>query len=403
MNDDEKKPVSLDDDTAPKNEQGTEDDTSVKVTIGGSDTDDEQKTSTEAIEEKEADDSDDLLKLDEDTPSEKDQDSLEAALEDLGPEEEVSETDRELERIEGIESAETSKPVVDSEPTLGATDTKDKEVVGAYDDDVPSEITGPVDLEETLPKDKENPVLLAIRKQEQEKKPKRGKTGLVALIFSILLLAAIGGAVYFYMQTVDANTRVTSLESDVATAQAKNTSLQAQLKEDESNQQNVAAESDAYRTIPELEVRFKDTETTKSIVFGYTAVPTDATADAVAVSTKALTKLAVGTGAAAVYPCAFTGNVPTIARYTSDVKIADSTASKLGKKIGDVFYVYTAPVGNCAPTEVAAQTARNAAAKAIYDSLEAIPTATAATAATQQNLAITESVTATGGRTNSPN
>ena len=61
----------------------------------------------------------------------------------------------------------------------------------------------------------------------------------------------------------------------------------------------------------------------------------------------------------------------------------------VGKKIGNAYFVYTAPTGNCAPNEVAAQTARNTAAKAIYDALEAVPTATTssstANSATQSN------------------
>lgn len=396
MNDDDKKPVSLDDDTAPKDEKGFEEDTFVKVSVGDADTDDESKSTTDKVDMKKKDKSADLLVLDENDDVKAS--DFESSVETPEPEEEVSETDRELERIEGIGSAETNKPATD-EPLLETTVDKSKAVVGAYDDDAPSGLTGPVDLDVASSSEKENPVVLALRKQEQEKKPKQGKTGLIVLVFSILLLAATGGAAYFYMQTTDANAKVTSLESEVAAAQAKSTTLQAQLKEGESAQQNAAAVSSEYRTIPELEIRFKETEATKSAVVGYTAVPTDATADAVAVSTKALAKLAVGAGAAATYPCAFTGNVPTIARYATDVKIGDSTASKLGKKIGNVYYVYTAPTGNCAPTEIAAQAARNAVAKAIYDSLEATPAAVV----TQQNPATTGSGAATSGPVNPSN
>lgn len=276
-------------------------------------------------------------------------------------------------------------------------------MVSARDEDgAAGSITGPVDLNPKDPSEtKENPVVLAMRKQEQEKKQKGSKTGLVALVFSILLVAALGAAAYFYMQSTDASSKITELESSAAAAQTTNATLQAQLKEGQAEQQSAAATSSEHRTIGELNVRFKETDATKSVIFGYTAVPAESVADAVAVSTKPLAKLAVGAGASATYPCAFTGNVPTIARYETDVKIGNGSASTLGKKIGEVYYVYTAPTGNCAPTEVAAQAARNAAAKAVFDSLEAIPVATTAT--TQHNPATTGSSTATSGPVNPTN
>ncbi|MBH2007766.1 hypothetical protein I8H83_04130 [Candidatus Saccharibacteria bacterium] len=402
MNDDDKKPVNLDDDMGSKDEKGFEEDTSVKVTFGGADIDTDSKSTDKEVGTKKKDESADLLVLDDEHDTkESDFDSL---LEVPEPEEEISEVDRELGRIEGIESVEISKPVVDELIPDGVGDSKldsDKDLVSARDEDgAAGSITGPVDLgSKDLGEAKENPVVLAMRKQEQEKKQKGSKTGLVALVFSILLVAALGVGAYFYMQSTDASNKITELEASAAAAETTNATLRAQIKAGQAEQQHVAAASSEYRTIGELGVRFKDTDATKAAIFGYTAVPTDGVADAVAVSTKPLARLAVGAGASATYPCAFTGNVPTIARYETDAKIGNGSASTLGKKIGDIYYVYTAPTGNCAPTEAAAQAARNATAKAIYDSLEAIPAATV----TQQNSTSAGSSAATSNSANPSN
>ncbi|QHN42555.1 hypothetical protein GII36_01665 [Candidatus Mycosynbacter amalyticus] len=372
MNDDEKKPVvgeAKADEPEKKPEQDDERKVAVKfddeADTKTDDTDKEEDSNSltsgvdpEELKKADAIDitavlSDDDTKTDESKPNEE-------------PEESVSEEERELGRIEGIESAENTKP--DSKEEIAAEEIDEAEVM-----------TAPVDLEkETAQSDEaKNPLVEALRKQEQSKdEPKKGKAGLLAGLLGVLLVIALAGAGYFYMQVADTNDQLAAAQSELTSAQATNSSLSTQLKKATAEQQ-AAADSSGYRTIEGLGVRFKETDATKTIVFGYTVAPADTASDAVALSTKTLVKLTTGTGDAATHPCAFTGNVPVLARYTTDVKVGTSTASKAGKKVGDAYYVYTAPTTACATTETAAQTARDAAAKAIYDSLEVVPSSAA--------------------------
>lgn len=296
----------------------------------------------------------------------------------------VSEEERELGRIEGIDSIGEPAKVEEDEP-------KDDTPARDARDDA---MTAPVDLEKSVSSGNstdatESPLVLAMRHQEQTKaKTAHSKTGLIATLLGILLLVAIGGAGYFYWQSNDSASKLATAQSDLTTMQSQNATLSAQLAKSKSDAQATATNKNdgTYKAIPELGVRFKPTDATKDIVFGYTTAPDAAAADAVALSTKQLVKLAVPNGAAATYPCGFGGNVPIISSYTTDAKVGDSTASKLGKKIGSLYYVYTAPTGNCAPTELSAQAARTTAAKAVYDALEALPaTTTQSAASTTQN------------------
>lgn len=380
MNDDEKKPVVPEggDDTKDTTEDQQGSKVEVKFDTSSQDLDmkDDDKLEIVGFDETDKKDAQDVLSDQEI----KQEDELD---------EELSDEERELDRIEGIESDDVAKSAADDKKDAQDAELGTKEKKGKDDTDVADDITGPVDMEPTKPdneidtssEEKESPLVAAMRKQEQEKgKDKRGKAGLIVAVLGVLLVAALGAGGYFYMQSTDASARLATAESDLSAAQAKNTALAAQVaKATADAEAQQSTEAVEYRVLPELGVRYKETQATKDLVFGYTA-PSDATAtDAIAVSTKQLVKLSVGSGASVAYPCGFTGNVPIISSYTTDAKIGNSTASKVGKKVGNVFVVYTEPAGNCAPTEVAAQTARTAAAKAVYDSLESIPTEGAAT------------------------
>ena len=373
MNDDEKKPVAPEggDDAkeSAEDQQGSKVEVKFDTSSQDSDMKDDDKLEIVGFDDTDKKDTQDVPTDD-------------ALAQDDEPDEELSDEERALDRIEGIESDDVAKSIADDK---NDESTESGAVTQRGDDDSMSldDITGPVDMESTksvaetevADASKESPLVAVMRKQELEKgKDKRGKAGLVAAVLGILLVAALGAGGYFYMQSADTSARLATAESDLSTAQAQNTALAAQAAKataDSKAQQEVAAAE--YRILPEIGVRYKETQATKDLVFGYAASPDAAAADAIAISTKQLVKLAVGSGASVAYPCGFTGNVPMISAYTTDAKIGNSTASKVGKKVGNIFVVYTEPTGNCAPTEVAAQTARTAAAKAVYDSLESIP------------------------------
>lgn len=363
MNDDDKKPLVPDDGVDESKPTTEADETKVEVKTGGFSSGEADK---ENDKDEQTDEIDITAALKGDDNERGDGESLETDAPEE-PEEEVNDLDRELDRVEGIES--TSVAAAPQTEAPGEPDTDDPDV------------TSPVDMEEKkISGESENEskehaagaaFVSALKHQDEKTKESKSKAGLVAIILALLVLVAGAGAAYFYFQWNDTRDQLSSIESELSSEQAKNSTLTNRVAE-LGEQEQAAVDDTEYVVIPELGVRYKPSEATENLVFGYTLVTTDTAADAVAVSTKQLVKLSVGTGNAASYPCAFTGNVPTIARYATDVKIGDSTASKLGKQIGDAYYVYTAPTGNCAPTEIEAQTARNTAAKAVFDSLEVL-------------------------------
>lgn len=363
MNDD-KKPVVPEGEAEVSSDTETHDEAKIEVksSDNASSKDDRdslehgQKNGQSSVDKKVSDEDDEA-----DTPENRDED-------------EVSAIDRELERVEGIESTEvrSEQPEVDDleETKDDASDIKPQDGADA---------AKPVDLDPVTPNvAKEQALMTAMQNQNKNGGNKKGKSGAVIAFISILAIAALGVAGYLYMQNTDLSGQKASAESELNSTKSQNTQLklqQAKIKEEAQKEAQEAASQSVseYRNIPELRVRFKENDVTKNLIYGYTVTAADASADSVAFSTITLAKLAQRNGASATYPCGFTGNVPTITRYKQDVAIGTSMASKVGKKIGDAYFVYTAPTGQCATTNTTDMTARDTGAKAIYDGLEAIP------------------------------
>lgn len=311
-------------------------------------------------------------------------DTTESADDTSSLDDEKSSVEEELGRIEGIESTQIADIKKGSDDSSGKEDDVD-DIDGRdfSEDDAVDSATEAVDLDKVMEDAKRNnPVVQEIRAANDKKKKRHGAL-VTALLCVVIALGAGAAAGYFYLDADSARNDNAKTESDLKSAKSRIASLETQVSDAEEAEAAREAEADAsaaqisvnegYREITELGVRFKESEATKGLLFGYIASNVDAAADAVAVSTKPLVKLSVGEGASVAYPCAFAGNVPTITRYQTDVKIGEEQVSKIGKKIGDAFYVYAAPAGNCAPSEAQAQQSRNDAARAVYDALEAIP------------------------------
>jgi|GEM_PF-3247512 len=368
MNDDDNKSIESEDEVDAQDRKD-DDDTKVEVKFGSKSKkenvwDDTQDASTDEAEkvnmvEEESSESD----AEEKRPAESSVFDEESKSDDF--EDEVSDLDRELERVEGIESASIAKTA----PVLEDSVLNDEE----------SRATQAIDLETPAPDVPATPndavLVAALRKQEQAQREGGKKNGakLASIILAVLLLATGAAAAYFYLNSMSTKEQLQQAQVERDTAQVQVTALQAAQNDQDEAPEEDAVLDDGYRVIDEIGVRFKTTDATQDLLFGYTVTPSNEAADAVAFSTKELASLAVGEGASVTYPCAFTGNVPKITRYTSDVAIGDSTASKLGKQVGESYYVYTAPIGQCAQANAAAQSARDVAVKAVYDSLEALP------------------------------
>lgn len=377
MNDDEKKPGNVEGGVGTPNDIDGAEDVMIDVKVGSKDSVDSKGSDEDASDAF-------------DTPDNKVEDELDIAAAfsskdgaaEEEPDEELTDLDKELGRIEGVESVEAFGKKATENDSLESEDITDEP-----GDDEPLKS---IDLDPATPDlTKENELVAAMRQREKIEKTKKSKTKLVIVLLGVLFVAALGGAVYFYMQTTALAGEKSAIEAERADLSAQNAALkvkQAQSKEDalkEAREELANAAGDdengagvqqgEYVTIEELGVRYKKTDATKNLIYGYTVTSDSPDADAVAFSTTALARLVVRNGASATYPCAFTGNVPTITRYKQDVAIGDSTASKVGKQLGSAYYVYTAPIGACINTNAEDLAARNAAVQAVYDSLEAVP------------------------------
>lgn len=368
MNDDDKKSIESEDEVDMLDRKD-DDDTKVEVKVGGGSKKEDSWTDEEdaSVDKAEVVDTDEEESPASDAEEKKlaETSAFEEEVKSDDFEDEVSDLDRELERVEGIESASVAKaaPVEES---------------GAADDEE-SNATQAIDLETPAPDATATPndavLAAALRKQEQAQREGGKKNGpkLIAIILAVLLLVAGAAAAYFYFDSMSAKEQLEQVQVERDTAQVQVTALQAAQDDQDDATTEDATMDDGYRVIDEIGARYKTTDATKDLLIGYTVTSSDEAADAVAFSTKELASLAVGEGASVTYPCAFTGNVPKITRYTSDITIGSSTASKLGKQVGESYYVYTAPIGQCAQSDAEAQSTRDLAVKAVYDSLEALP------------------------------
>lgn len=367
MNDDEKKPVVPEGEADASSGATEHEDTKIEVKLGAKTLESQSdRFPDEGKDEGSREEGDET-----DTPRpQDDHDGRDA-------DEQANAIDRELERVEGIGSAD----IRSEQPDLSDEESSDIE----QDDHDDAFATKAVDLDPVTPSAaREAALMTAMRNQDKGKKAGSGKRNAILVLISIIAVAALAVAVYFYMQTAELSNQKAGVVSELTTVQSQNTQLklqQAKAKEDAQKEAQETAQqsASAYRTIPELGIRFKESDATKSLIYGYAVTTTEASADSVAFSTVVLAKLVQRSGASATYPCGFTGNVPTITRYKQDVAIGTSMASKLGKKIGDAYFVYAAPTGQCAATNAADITARDTGVKAAYDSLEAIPSVQAAT------------------------
>lgn len=217
-----------------------------------------------------------------------------------------------------------------------------------------------------------------IRHPEPKKQGSKLVIAIVAL--AVLLLAVIGAAVFLYLQQSSAASKARLLQSELDSSVTELAVLQAKQKAvaDKDTAENAkAAETNKtkYVTIAELGVRYKVTDTNNDLVYAYATKSSDINIDSVAFSTTELARVVKKEGVVDVYPCGLVGGIasPEITRYKKDITVNGAMVSKVGKKVGDAYYVYAQPQSLCSDTMRDAQTARNAAVKAAFDSLEVIP------------------------------
>ncbi len=244
--------------------------------------------------------------------------------------------------------------------------------------DLDRELRAAEGIEQMRTAEQKAEIINKIRSPEPEGSGK--KFILVVAILALLLLTAIGVAGFFYMQQSSATSKANALQAELDTSSQELASLKAKQKAEAeklaADEAKTAETSKVkYVTISELGVRYKVTDANKALVYGYATKSADTNIDSVAFSTTELARVVKKEGSVDTYPCGLVGGIasPEITRYKKDVMVNGVMASKVGKKIGDAYYVYAQPQSLCSDTLRDAQTARNTAVKAVFDSLEVIP------------------------------
>lgn len=356
MNENDNKPV---DDTAKADTfDNVQDDTKVEVKFGK---DKKEADNTPGNDVSHSDKSEDEIDItaalkDSDETNEVEKDSTSNEKDE--PEEEQSDIDKELERVEGIESASHAKaePVVEDE---SPADADDKNVFDS------------VDLETQAPDSEgaqshNEALAAAMRSQEKQKATsgkKRGPGVLIGLLAALFVLASVAAG-YFYMDAMAKKDDLTQAEDRLASVEAQVAALRAE--------QAVGAEETAveYREIPELGVRYVVTDENADFIYSYMGAYVENRAT-VGFSTLALSDIREGEGTEARNPCD-AGALGMISRI-------EDAATKPGdgevtRQVGDETFVFVSPQAVCTDTvpvdELEAMTAQ---LQAVFEALEKVP------------------------------
>lgn len=198
--------------------------------------------------------------------------------------------DRELERVEGIES--DAEDILDDEDDAVNMAANDQEDVPVRRIDGISQTTAAIKPEKEVSIAKDKPVKeentplidkmraeMAVSAKRAEKQlPKRSsgsKSVLVSVLMSLLAFAAIGAAGWLFLQKIDSDNKITNLEQQLRnreqelTQKPKTTPVKNTTQSPENTVRFSAngAVVNGYRMIPEWTMRYKATDGSQDISF----------------------------------------------------------------------------------------------------------------------------------------
>lgn len=289
-----------------------------------------------------------------------------------------NEQEKELERIESIEashiSQNTSQIKNDNAGSLDGMRTganqKKQDAVADTSDTATEKMTD-------AGKDEEHPALLAARQKAKNTKKRNGHKRIGFALLIVLLLAAIAAAGWFFYQDMQAQQRVSQVESDLATkelALAELTVLNEKLsaladdaKQDENDNQGQAVEE--YRQIPEWNVRYKVTDENKDLSYGVVMVGDGR--ESIGLLSLEVTREAGVNQETQELKCGI-GSIGMITRMNEEQMKEFSQGSDIeSSKIGEYHYVYISPQNTCAESlATESLAAKSDAVKAVVQSLE---------------------------------
>lgn len=360
MNDDDNKPLVPEggvDESKPTTEA---DETKIEVKTNSSSSENEPKDQSDEIDITAALNGEDV------TPEEE-------------PEEPVSDFDRELDRVEGIESAATATaaPEASVEEELSKLDkTEDVDMTAPVDLDEKTEIEEKkAEIAAVASKPKEEVAnaafVSALQQQDQKKKEKKGAAGIIAVLLAILVVAAGAGAAFFYLQWSDARDQLSAVESDLDSERTKIAGLQAEVAELDDESQAAEPEAATYVVIKELGVRYKVTAENENLIYAYLGTTVAENVKTIGFSTVKLSDVREGASAPVQNPCGVNdGSMGMISRYDTGTPAAGTVT----RKVGEFTYVFTSPQNACTTSVPAAELeAVTAQVKAVFETLELIP------------------------------
>lgn len=186
------------------------------------------------------------------------------------------------------------------------------------------------------------------------------------IIINIVTLVILGGAgLYYFLESRATAEKLNETENKLqaATTAAKDTKTPNKPTE-------TPKAATTYTTLPFMDAKFKQTDETKDIVFAYSPQSTDTSVDAVMFTTRQLSRVLENQE----FPCSLTKPraLPSIIRYSTDREIPGGlgTASQVGRKVGDSYYVFRSAQSLCTSDQQQQQLALNQTVKNIYTSLE---------------------------------
>lgn len=286
-------------------------------------------------------------------------------------------TDIPVQTDENIELEQKLARLEGMEPAISQDDaTKAEERVP---DPTPIEEASPAPVaatETTEDEERRRKMEAAIARSSEAPKPKKPWLWIVlSLLFLLCLAAAI--AYIFYEKDSQAQ-QSNSLNTKVAAAETAK--LAAEKKLDEANKKLAAQAtppSTAYRDIPEWGVRYKVTDTNKTVAYGLFWAG-GAAGESMGFYSIDLARKLNNTQQGGTIACGI-GSAGLITRYTEaeyqkQIKATQPSgilATTQNKKIGDYRYVYISPQGTCAEQLTDQQVKASDAVKSIVPLLEA--------------------------------
>lgn len=190
------------------------------------------------------------------------------------------------------------------------------------------------------------------------------KHGYIYTIITFTCIVVAGISIYFQQQLAAVRQENSNLKGKISKFQAE--TVAPDQKESPS-----ADTASQYVDIPVIHARYPITPQNESLLYAYRAISSDSSAGSILFTNTKLAHAQDSHKEDYEFPCGLFGrDNPRIMYYQTDTVTVVGQASKIGKKVGDHYYVYSYPQAVCSDLFVSEQNELSATVKAVFDSLE---------------------------------